>query len=58
MLQNKEFKVEEDISDNYFSVASKQQLWRYWLFQKDQLDALIDILTQLKEVRNESSNNI
>ena len=50
MLENKEFKVEEEIlNDNYFSIASKQQLWRYWLFQKDQLDALIEILTQLKE---------
>jgi len=61
MLENKEFKIEKSSNSPYangLDIINQRYPWRAWWFDKDQLNALINILTQLKEVRNESSNNI
>ncbi len=50
MLENKEFTVEKDFpNENTIRLINKRRCWSGWWFDKDQLDALIEILTKLKE---------
>ena len=50
MLENKEFKIEKDIfEDNSFEIMNQHYPWHCFGIEKDQIDALIDILNQLKE---------
>ncbi len=44
-LENKQFRMV--VTDNIKIID--RRLWESWWIDKDQLDALIDILTQLKE---------
>lgn len=48
-LENKEFKIEtSSLNENLMDIINKQDFAGWW-FDKDQLDALINILNQLKE---------
>jgi len=54
MLENKEFRVKEYYEyakplEGDIELINKRYPWHEFWFDKDQLDALIEILTQLKE---------
>jgi len=62
-LENKEFKIDEHYEyakpmEGDIGLINKRYPWQEFWFERNQLNALIEILNQLKEVRNESSNNI
>ena len=59
MLENKEFRLENDpFNENHINIINKCHRWQKAWIDKNQLDALIEILIQLKEVRNEQNNNL